>query len=109
MSSAPSILPRDLLFLLQKDGVKPFLLDVRDPHEFNFVAIEGAVNVPLKDLPDHLGALPTDCKIVTICHHGMRSMRAAELLLQNGFGDVVSMTGGMNVWAIDVDPRLPKY
>lgn len=105
----PSILPCDLQTIIVAGAEKPFLLDVREPHEFQFVSIEGAVNVPLKDLPGRLAELPKNKKIVTICHHGMRSMRAAEFLLEQGFEDVFSMTGGMNIWAIDVDPRLPQY
>jgi rhodanese-related sulfurtransferase len=46
---------------------------------------------------------------MTLCHHGVRSNRAAEFLLANGFDDVVSVAGGIDAWSMQVDPTIPRY
>lgn len=84
------------------------LLDVREPFEFNLCKIEGSINLPLSNLPQALQQMPKDKPIVTICHHGVRSMRAALLLKENGF-DVVSLQGGTDTWAHVIDPRMVRY
>jgi sulfur-carrier protein adenylyltransferase/sulfurtransferase len=85
------------------------LIDVREPHEWDIVHIEGARLIPLNQLPERLSELDGHAEIVTHCHHGARSMKALEILKGAGFGKVRSLAGGIDAWAERVDPELPRY
>lgn len=63
----------------------------------------------MQSIPNRLDELPKDSPIITICHHGMRSQQVAQFLLQNGFTDVINLTGGVNAWAAQVDNSMPTY
>jgi len=85
------------------------LLDVREPHEWEIVHIEGARLIPLSQLPDRLSELDGHAEIVTQCHHGARSMKALEILRGAGFGKVRSLAGGIDAWAERVEPGMARY
>ena len=82
---------------LRADGA--FMLDVREPDEWNSGHIPGATLVPLGQLPDRLNELPKDQEIVVVCRSGNRSATGRDILLDAGFNQVTSMAGGMNEWA----------
>jgi adenylyltransferase/sulfurtransferase len=92
-----------------RGSAPPLVLDVREPHEWEIVALDGATLIPLGTLPARLGELDPARSIVTMCHKGTRSMRALELLRAAGFADVRSLRGGVDAWARDVAPDLPRY
>ncbi len=71
------------------------LVDVREPDELATGTLPGAVNIPLGELPNRIGELATDRRVVVFCRSGGRSTSAAEYLTANGFGDVVNLSGGM--------------
>jgi adenylyltransferase/sulfurtransferase len=71
--------------------------------------LEGARLIPLRELPKRLGELEGHAPIVTYCHHGQRSRQALELLRGAGFSDVRSLAGGIDAWAMDVEPGMPRY
>ena len=85
------------------------VVDVREPHEHAIAHIDGAVLIPLGQLPDRLGELDGHREIVTHCHHGARSLKALEILKAAGFSKVRSLRGGIDGWAVNVDPTLPRY
>lgn len=85
------------------------LLDVRLPEELAVAALPGALHIPLGELPQRLGELDRDAPIAVLCHHGVRSERAARWLEQNGFGDVSHLVGGIDAWSVEIDPRVPRY
>ena len=87
----------------------PLLLDVREPYEWQIVHIEGARHLPLGELSMRLGEMNVDQPIVAYCHHGMRSLRAAEILRAGGFTNVRSLAGGIDAWARDVSPGTARY
>jgi rhodanese-related sulfurtransferase len=87
----------------------PLLLDVREAWEFEFCALPGASLLPVAQSPGGFGELEPDREVVCICHHGMRSMNAANFLVQQGFGRVYNLTGGVHAWAREVDPSMPTY
>ncbi|OLB47962.1 MAG: molybdenum cofactor biosynthesis protein MoeB [Gemmatimonadetes bacterium 13_2_20CM_2_65_7] len=93
--------------VLEKDP--DVLLDVREPREADIARIDGARLIPLRDLPRRLGELPARAEIVTHCHHGQRSMQAREILKGAGFSNVRSLAGGIDAWALEVDPDVPRY
>lgn len=85
------------------------LLDVREPFEWDIVHVDGARHVPLRDLPGRLPELDGHAEVLVYCHHGTRSRQAAELLRAAGFSKVRSVRGGIDAWAVEVDPRLTRY
>src|SRR5688572_10182596 len=85
------------------------LLDVREPHEFELCRIQGSVNIPLDEISQRLDELDEDRETVVICHHGRRSLQAALFLEQNGFSSVFNLTGGIEAWANDIEPNMPRY
>ena len=85
------------------------LIDVREPLEAEIAHIDGARNIPLRDLPARLAELPGHGAIVTLCHHGPRSLKAREILKGAGFGNVRSLAGGIDAWSREVDDSIPRY
>jgi adenylyltransferase/sulfurtransferase len=107
---APEITPRDLAARLAA-GLPTYLLDVRQPWEHALVALDSSVLVPLNELPARHPTLAprTGALVVTYCHHGMRSADAAMFLASQGWAGVVSLAGGIDAWAREVDSQLPRY
>ncbi len=89
-------------------GEKPFILDVREPHEYQIANIGGHL-IPLNTLQQRISELDTSQEIVVHCKSGGRSQQAAELLQKAGFMKVHNLAGGINAWSEKVDPRSPKY
>jgi molybdopterin/thiamine biosynthesis adenylyltransferase/rhodanese-related sulfurtransferase/molybdopterin converting factor small subunit len=89
-------------------GEEVFVLDVREPHEYAIVHMNGYL-IPLNDLPRRVNELDSAREIVVHCHHGTRSARAVEFLRQLGFRKVKNLVGGIDAWAERVDPRLTRY
>lgn len=87
----------------------PLVVDVREPWEVELCRIDGAVAIPLGDIARRLDELPRDRALVLVCHHGGRSQHAAMLLAGAGFADVHNLHGGMEAWALDVDPTMKRY
>ena len=85
------------------------VIDVREPHEYEIAHIDGARLIPLSELPARLTELDGRAEIVTHCHHGVRSMSARAILKGAGFANVRSLAGGIDAWAREVDPEVPRY
>jgi rhodanese-related sulfurtransferase len=93
------------------DGTRPqpFLLDVREPWEFEFCSVPGSRLMPMNTVPARQSELPTDSDIVVICHHGGRSMQVALFLERQGFARLHNLAGGVEAWAAEVDPAMRRY
>lgn len=106
----PEITPKELA-AWRADAARaaPALIDVREPWEFQHCRIEGAELVPLGQLVGRLDELPRDRPLVIVCHHGNRSGVATDFLRRAGFDDVFNLAGGVERWAVDVDPAMPRY
>jgi rhodanese-related sulfurtransferase len=87
----------------------PRVLDVRERAEWDLVHLEGSQLLSEELLEEMLAEWPPDTPIVCLCHHGIRSLNAALFLQQKGFSNVGSMRGGIDAWAREIDPRLPRY
>jgi sulfur-carrier protein adenylyltransferase/sulfurtransferase len=85
------------------------LLDVRTPEEWSFGVIDGAVMLPLHELPQRLDELDRQADIVAYCHLGVRSLYAAQWLRDAGFERVWSLRGGTEAWSVEVDPAVARY
>ncbi|HWX91051.1 MAG TPA: molybdopterin-synthase adenylyltransferase MoeB [Terriglobales bacterium] len=85
-----------------------FVLDVREPHEYQICNIGGHL-IPLGDLPKRVSELDSSREIVAHCRSGVRSAKAVGFLQQAGFKKVHNLAGGILAWADRVDPKMPKY
>lgn len=90
------------------------LVDCRTHEEIAIARIEGALHIPLAELPSRFNELDLEDNddqnptVVIHCHHGRRSLSAASLLKQAGI-NARSMAGGIELWSIDIDPTVPRY
>jgi molybdopterin/thiamine biosynthesis adenylyltransferase/rhodanese-related sulfurtransferase len=93
------------------DPQPPFLLDVREPYEWEIgnLASHGAVLVPYGEVAGRLAELPREGPLVVYCHIGVRSALVVEMLRREGFTEVYNLKGGYLAWADEVDPHLPRY
>jgi adenylyltransferase/sulfurtransferase len=89
-------------------GEDIFVLDVREPFEYQIANIGGKL-IPQNDVPQRLAEIDRDREIVVQCKSGGRSQRIAEFLLQNGYTKVVNLAGGILAWADEIDPKMQKY
>jgi adenylyltransferase/sulfurtransferase len=85
-----------------------YVLDVREPHEYQIANIGGHL-IPLGDLPNRINELDTSREIVAHCKSGGRSGKAVTFLRQAGFKKVHNLAGGITAWAERIDPKMPKY
>ncbi|MBM3262187.1 MAG: 2Fe-2S iron-sulfur cluster binding domain-containing protein [candidate division Zixibacteria bacterium] len=108
VAPVPDLLPVEVRERLDA-GFPIVLLDVREPYEIERARLSGAVEIPLGSLPDRLGEVPRETCVVVVCHHGLRSRAAAEFLLSAGYGQVVNMRGGIDLWSLTVDAGIPRY
>ena len=90
-------------------GDRPFLLDVREVFEHQLVRLGGDVLIPLGELIARRHELDPEREIVVYCHHGNRSGKATAYLRHNGFPHARNLRGGIEEWAVRIDPSLPRY
>jgi rhodanese-related sulfurtransferase len=106
--------PRSTRDLMAQPSGRPLLLDCRRPEEFAVARIDGAVPVPMNEIDARVDELEDEHgsrerPIIVHCHHGVRSMRVAAHLRALGFPNVHSMFGGIDLWSVDIDPKVPRY
>lgn len=94
----------------QVAGGEPLLLlDIREPWELELARLDGAVHIPMGEIPGRLGELDRDRPVVVMCHHGVRSRQVAMFLEQSGFARVLNLAGGIDAWSMEVDPDVASY
>jgi adenylyltransferase/sulfurtransferase len=86
-----------------------FLLDVREPHEYEINKIKEGYLIPLNDLPNRINELDSSREIVAYCKVGGRSARAVDFLRKTGFKKVKNLIGGIDSWAKKIDRSMPRY
>jgi len=86
-----------------------YLLDVREPFEYQIAALENSVLIPMNQIPERFQELHKDESIVVICHHGMRSESVAYYLDEQGFTQIFNLTGGIHAWASSCDAEMALY
>lgn len=96
---------------LKNSEAEILILDVRQQKEWDHARIEGAMLIPLDQLPQRLAELEKwrGKRIVVHCHHGARSLRATAWLRQAGFEQTHSMAGGIDAWSVLVDSSVRQY
>jgi rhodanese-related sulfurtransferase len=92
-------------------GAPVYLIDVRQAWEHATVALPNSVWIPLDELLAGRDDIrpPAGALVVAYCHHGIRSLSAAGLLHRLGIRPVASLAGGIDAWAREIDPRVPRY
>ena len=105
--SVPEITPKELKTRLDR-GDDVFILDVREPHEYQICNLNGFL-IPLGDLPRRVSELDSSREIVAHCRSGKRSADAVDFLRQAGFRKIWNLKGGILAWSDEVDPKMPKY
>jgi adenylyltransferase/sulfurtransferase len=103
----PQVSPKDLKKRIDA-GEDLFILDVREPFEYQIANIGGTL-IPQNDVAQRIGELDREREIVVQCKSGGRSQRIAEYLKQSGFSKVSNLAGGILAWSDEVDPKVPKY
>ena len=103
----PEITARDLKARLDR-GDDLYILDVREPHEYEIGNINGTL-IPLGDLAARIHELDSSREIVVHCRSGKRSADAIRFMQQAGFRKLWNLKGGILAWSDDVDPSVPKY
>ena len=99
----PEVRPTALKALLDS-AQPPLVLDVRENWEREAARLPGTLDIPMNDIPMRLAELPRDREIVVMCHGGVRSMKVAYFLSQNGFTHISNLTGGIHAWVDEFDP-----
>ena len=94
------------------DDNHPFLLlDCREQDEYDLVHIDGATLLPMSQITERVDEIADhkEKPVVVYCHHGGRSLRVTNWLLEQGFQNALSMAGGIDQWALQIDPSKPRY
>ena len=87
----------------------PLILDVRELEELKICSLPTFIHIPLGQLMDEKVNLCREQMIVTVCHHGYRSLQAATMLKTSGFRHVFNLAGGLHAWARDIDLTMQQY
>ena len=111
MSTANNETETDVTELKRKIDAKEdfFLLDVREPNEYQIGKIPGSTLIPLGEVPQRVSEIPRDKEIIVHCKMGGRSAKAAAFLRQQGYTNVKNLKGGILDWSDKIDPSVPKY
>ena len=86
----------------------PIIIDVRETMELKICALPNVMHIPLGNLLNEWHQIPNDRLIITLCHHGYRSLQAAMILQNHGFR-VKNLLGGIHAWAQQIDPTMAVY
>ena len=111
----PQIRPSDLAAWMQaaKAQGQPIVLDVREPPELLAASVKpgdfAVTAIPMGAIPARLAELDPGQPVACLCHHGARSQRVAAFLVANGFSQVVNIAGGIDAWALELDPTVARY
>jgi molybdopterin/thiamine biosynthesis adenylyltransferase/rhodanese-related sulfurtransferase/molybdopterin converting factor small subunit len=94
---------------MRRRGADFVLVDVREPHEIAICSFPESVKIPLGTLPQNLNKLSTADEIVVHCKMGGRSAKAVQFLQEAGFRKVKNLAGGIDRWAQEIEPSMPRY
>ncbi len=94
---------------LLDSGSQVNLIDVREPYEYEFCHIDGSRLIPVGQVLNRISEFHPNDEYVFYCHVGERSGSVVNLLRQHGFKKVKNLKGGIDAWALEIDPSLPRY
>lgn len=108
MAEIEEISPAELRERLDR-GERPVILDVREAGEIAVAPFSGSRHIPMGEITGRIAELDPEAETVVVCHHGIRSAQVAAYLAHAGFRRVLNLSGGVDAWAVTVDPRMPRY
>jgi rhodanese-related sulfurtransferase len=94
---------------MRSAGKEHTVLDVREARELDICRLEGALHIPMAEIPARTDDLPTNQLLVVICRHGVRRQMVVDLLRNAGFDNAVNLDGGIDAWACEVDQSMRRY
>ena len=94
---------------MRSTGGEHVALDVRGAGELYICQLEGALHIPMAEIPARVNDLPTNQPLVVICHHGARSQMVVDFLRDAGFRNAVNLDGGIEAWAREIDRSMRRY
>mgnify|MGYP000865745325 CR=1 FL=1 len=103
------ITPREAANLLKAKPADTILLDVREPMELELAPVQGALHIPMGDIPQRLDELDKNKTIICLCHSGARSAQVAAFLEDRGYPSAINLLGGIHAWSLEVDRSIPTY
>ena len=109
MSELREMTVQELAATRSRNPDEVLLLDIREPHELEVARLPNVLHIPMNDVPERAAELPRDKEIVIMCHHGRRSGRLCSYLMEQGFTNVVNLRGGIDAYALEIDPDVGVY
>jgi rhodanese-related sulfurtransferase len=94
---------------MRSTGKRHTVLDVREARELDVCRLDGALHIPMAEVPARAEELPTDRPLVVVCHHGARSQMVVDFLRDAGFDNAFNLDGGIEAWACEIDPSMRRY
>jgi sulfur-carrier protein adenylyltransferase/sulfurtransferase len=95
--------------LRQRSPERVEIIDVREPYECEICRVDGATHIPMRQIPARTADLPRDKHLLILCHAGARSLRVTEFLRAQGFAGVSNISGGIDAWAVEIEPGMARY
>ena len=92
-----------------KMGQRPTIIDVREKDELDIVSMDEARHIPMAEIPTRMRELERDDELIVMCKSGGRSARVCRYLEQNGYSNVVNLSGGILSWVQNIDSTLKTY
>ena len=94
---------------MRSTGREHVALDVREASELDIYQLEGALHIPMAEIPARVNDLPTNLRLAVICHYGARSQMVVDFLLDAGFNNAANLDGGIEAWAREIDRSMRRY
>ncbi len=88
---------------------RTLIIDVREPYELEICRVEGALHIPMRQIPEQIDSLARDQHLLILCHSGGRSGRVTTYLRSQGFTAVSNIAGGIDAWAAEIEPGMRRY
>lgn len=90
-------------------GWEHCLIDVREAGEVAICSLEGALHIPMGQVPERIAEIPEKLPIVVVCHHGARSFQVGSYIRNFREQEIINLKGGIHQWALEVDTTMKTY
>ncbi|MCK5809436.1 MAG: rhodanese [Cocleimonas sp.] len=109
MNPSPTELTVSDLLNLRNSHQTYLLLDIRETEEIMVCTFPNSVHIRMHQIPSNWQTLPQDQQIIVFCHYGTRSRMVVEFLHQQGLTNAINLAGGIDAWAIEIEPTMERY
>ena len=101
--------PKEIKTLINNPNSEPIILDVREKWEYDICHIENSLHIPMGQVSSRKNELNKNGLIIVVCHHGIRSRIVGRHLTNDGFTNIMNLSGGVDLWATEIDQTMSKY